>query len=146
MTALQLCYVSAGLFFMIGLLSGIWKYAGIIQSNDATAPEYVSVLHRAALLYSFATLLLAQFVQLNPYSETVKLWAVIAVVAFFVFAQSTYLIHALLKDTDNQFRKPYRLGGMQLPPFIIHTAMILLIVAEIGGFLVLFWGYLQTLL
>jgi hypothetical protein len=145
MTALELCYISAGMFFLVGLISGIWKYAGILQSEKTEAPEYVNVLHRAALLYSFATLLLAQFVQLNPYSETVKFWSAAAVIGFFAFAQSTYLIHAILKDTDNQFRKPYRLGPLPLPAILIHGSMALLILAEIGGFVVLFWGYLSTL-
>ncbi len=145
MTAQQLCHVSAGAFFMIGLLSGVWKYAGILKSEKAEAPEYVSVLHRASLLYSFAALLLARFVELNPYSESVRFWAAAGVLAFFAFAQLTYLIHGLLGDTDNQFRKPYVLGPIRLPAFVVHGSMILLIVAEIGGFAVLFYGYLETL-
>ena len=145
MKALTFCYVSAGVFFLGALLSGVWKYIGILNSDKAEAPESVSVLHRSGLMYSFAALLLAQFAQLNPYSETVKLWSCVAVIAFFAFAQTTYLIHALLKDTDNQFRKPYILGQWQMPGYIIHGSMILLILAEIGGFAVLFWGFLETL-
>lgn len=145
MTAIELCFVSAGVFFLIGLLTGVWKYAGILRSERAEAPEYVSILHRAALLYSFAAILLAQFVERNALSENVRFWAAAAVLAFFAFAQLTYLIHALLGDTDNQFRRPYRLGPLHLPPFIIHASMALLVAAELGGFAVLFWGYLQTL-
>ncbi|MEM7182442.1 MAG: hypothetical protein AAF518_16125 [Spirochaetota bacterium] len=145
MTALQLCYLAAGVFFTIGLLSGIWKYWGIVQSEKAEAHEYVSVLHRAALMYSFASILLAKFVELNPYSEQVKFYAVAAVVGFFAFAQTTYFIHAILKDTDNQFRKPYVIGGWKFPPFLLHLSMFLLIAAELGGFLVLFWGYVSSL-
>ncbi len=145
MSALELCYVSAGVFFLVGLISGIGKYAGIVRSATAVAPEYVSVLHRAALLYSFAALLLARFVELNPYSESVRFWSAAAVLAFFAFAQLTYLVHAVLGDTDNQFRKPYVLGPVRLPAVMIHGSMLLLILAEIGGFAVLFFGYLQTL-
>ena len=145
MSALDLCYTSAGVFFLVGLISGIGKYAGILKSPQAEAPEYVSILHRAALLYSFAALLLAQFVQLNPYSESVKFWAAAAVLAFFAFAQFTYFVHAVLGDTDNQFRKPYILGPIRLPAFVIHGSMVLLILAEIGGIAVLFFGYLEAL-
>lgn len=146
MTALHLCYLAAGIFFLVGLICGVWKYVGILQSKKAEAPKYVSILHRAALMYSFASILLAQFVQLNPYSDYIKFWSAGAVIAFFAFAQVTYLIHAILKDTDNQFKKPYRIGDWQFPPFLLYISMILLIAAEIGGFMVLFWGYASTLI
>ncbi|MCB1179543.1 MAG: hypothetical protein KDK36_18330 [Leptospiraceae bacterium] len=146
MTTLELCYISSGIFFIVGLISGIWKYIGIIQSEKAEAREYINILHRTSLMYSFATLLLAKFVELNPYSERVKFYSVLVMVTFFSFAQITYLLHALLKDTDNQFLKPYKLGKIHLPPFMIHLSMILLIIGEIGGFSILFWGYIEKVL
>lgn len=145
MTALQLCYLAAGVYFLVGLLSGVWKYAGIAKSKEAEAPVYVSILHRAALMYSFASILLAKFVELNPYSEAVKFWSALAVLAFFAFAQTTYFLHAVLKDTDNQMRKPHRLGSWLLPAFATPLSMVLLVIAEIGGFAVLFFGYVMTL-
>jgi len=144
MTSLELCYISAGFFFLIGLLSGVWKYVSILQSEKSEAKEYVSILHRASLLYSFAILLLAQFVKLNPYSEEVRFWCALAVISFFVFAITTYFLHAVLGDTDNQFRKPYILGPIKLPKVVIHGSMLLLILAEACGFGVLFFGYLMT--
>ena len=146
MNAMHICYVAAGSFFLAGLLSGIWKYGGILRSAEAEAPEYVNILHRAALLYSFASLLLAQFVELSNLSDFTEILSVLAVITFFIFAQFTYLIHAILGDTDNQFRKPYTLGSWRMQPFMIHGAMVLLILGEVGGFAVLFWGYLRTIL
>jgi hypothetical protein len=52
----QLCLTAACVFFMTGLLTGIWKYAHIARSADATAPVYVDIAHRSSLLYSFAAL------------------------------------------------------------------------------------------
>lgn len=145
MTALELCYTSAGLFFTGALLTGIWKYLGIVKSDDAKAPEYVSVLHRAGLMYSFATMLLAEFTKLSRLSDRIEFYASLAVILFFAFAQFTYLVHAILRDTDNQFKKPYRLWKWKVPPVMIHGSMVFLILGETGGFLVLFWGYLITL-
>lgn len=145
MTSLQLCYVAAGVFFLTGLASGVWKYAGILKTKEAEAPVYVSILHRAALMYSFASILLAKFVELNPYPEAVKFWSALSVLAFFTFALLTYFLHGILQDTDNQMRKPHRLGAWILPAFATPLSMALLVIAEIGGFVVLFYGYLVTL-
>ncbi|GBF50407.1 hypothetical protein LPTSP4_19320 [Leptospira ryugenii] len=145
MDALKLCYVFGGSFFLVGLLCGIWKYYGILKSKDAVAPEYVSVLHRASLLYSFACILLSKFVELSSFSEEVNFYAAFSAMVFFAFAQSTYFLHAVLKDTDNQFQKPYRIGSWLHPAILTHGSMVLLILGEVGGFAVLFWGFLRTL-
>jgi hypothetical protein len=145
MNALKLCYLFAGVFFTVGLLCGIWKYYGIVKSKNATAPEYVSILHRASLLYSFACMLLSKFVELSSLPEEINFYSVLGVIVFFAFAQTTYFLHAILKDTENQFAKPYRLGNWFLPSFLIHSSMFLLILGELGGFVILFWGFVRTL-
>jgi hypothetical protein len=53
MTASTFCLASAGSFFFLGLVFGAWKYVCIARSEDAQAPPYVDIAHRAALLYSF---------------------------------------------------------------------------------------------
>ena len=145
MNALKLCYLFAGVFFTVGLLSGIGKYIGIVKSKNATAPEYVSILHRASLLYSFACILLAKFVELSTLPEEINFYSALSAIVFFAFAQITYLLHALLKDTENQFLKPYRLGNWFYPSFLQHISMVLLILGELGGFLILFWGFIRSL-
>lgn len=143
--ATKLCLVAAGVFFLAGLLTGVWKYRRIARSPDAQAPVYVDIAHRSALLYSFAALLLAQFAALSRFDRTVNLVAAALPLAFFAAAIGGYILHGLLGDTDNQFRRPYRLGPVELKPGLLHGFMWALIAGEIGGFAVLFAGFLTGL-
>ena len=118
--------------FLWALGLGVVKYRQIATSQDAAAHPYIDIAHRAALLYSFATLLVAAFVELSAWSTLVNLLAAGALVFFFAAAVVGYMIHGLRRDTDNQFRDPVR--GT-------HGFMLALIVAEIGGFAVLFAGF-----
>ena len=140
--AAQLSLVAAGAFFLSGLLTGVWKYRWIMASDDAEAPYYVNTAHRASLLYSFAAILLLQFAVYSAWSTTVNLAAVAVLVFFFAAAITSYVVHGVLRDTDNQFREPYVLGGFELPEVVVRGAMWLLILGEVGGFLVLFTGVL----
>jgi hypothetical protein len=65
---------------------------------------------------------------------------VIALEGYFGIAIATYFVHALLKDTDNQMRAPFRLGSATLPRSVVEALMWSLIAAELGGFVVLFYG------
>ena len=123
---------AAGLMFVWALLLGIVKYRQMATSENALAHPYIDTAHRAALLYSFATLLVATFVELSAWSTLVNLLAAGALVFFFAAAVVLYMIHGLRRDTDNQFRDP--VPGT-------HAFMAALIVAEIGGFLVLLAGF-----
>lgn len=145
MTADQLCLLAAGLFFLTGLLTGLWKYLCILRSPEAVAPVYVDIAHRSSLMYSFSALLLREFVPYSPLPPAGTLWAVAAPLLFFALAISTYVLHGLLRDTDNQLRAPHRLGQATLPGLAIHGFMWLLVIAEIGGFALLFWGFLRSL-
>ncbi len=127
--------VAAGLIFIWALLLGVWKYLQMASSADALAHPYVDTAHRAALLYAFATLLLAVFVELSGWSTAVNTIAAFAAIAFFVGAIAIYSFHGWRKDTDNQFREP--VAGT-------HAFMWALIVAEIGGVAVLFAGFLEA--
>ncbi|MDY7081945.1 MAG: hypothetical protein SXQ77_05945 [Halobacteria archaeon] len=143
--ALTLAYLSAGVFFMTGLVTGVWKYWHMHASDDSQAPYYVNTAHRASLLYSFAAILLANFVTLSAFSPALNLVGVAVPVFFFGFAISTYVIHGVLRDTDNQFETPHVLGSREIPPAVFHSAMVLLVVGEIGGFAILLAGFLTTL-
>lgn len=127
--------LAAGLIFILALVLGIWKYRQMAASPDGLAHPYVDTAHRAALLYSFATLLIATFVELSGWSTAVNLVAAFAVIAFFVFAVSGYIWHGARRDTDNQFREPVR--GT-------HAFMWALIVTEIAGFSVLLAGFVDA--
>lgn len=143
--SLLFTYTACGIFFLTGLITGVWKYLHIHSSKEAVAPVYVDIAHRTSLMYSFAILVLAKFVELSPYSETVTFWSAAAPITFFALALSTYVIHGILKDTNNQFKKPHKLGVFILPNWMIIAFMVALIIAEIGGFVILFLGFLSTL-
>lgn len=135
---------ASGGLFLVGLVTGVWKYGQMWASEDTSAHYYVNTAHRASLLYSFAALILYQFALVSLYPQWLELLAVGVTLFFFVFAIGTYVVHGVLQDTDNQFRKPHVLGRFELPPVVVHGAMGLLIVGEIGGFVVLFAGFLQA--
>ena len=120
--------LAAGLIFLGALLLGVWKYRQMAASPEGLAFPYVDIAHRAALLYSFATLLVATFVELSGFSSAVNLIAAFAVVAFFVGAIAGYVVHGLKRDTENQFRRG------EGPPGL-HPFMWSLIVVEIVGVL-----------
>jgi hypothetical protein len=143
--AVKLCIVAAGVFFMTALLTGAWKYFHIARSPTATAPVYVDIAHRAALMYSFAALLLAVFAALSVFPDRVNVLAAALPLAFFAFAIVGYVVHGVLRDTDNQLAKPHRLGQGEVHPALMTGFMWALMAAEIGGFAVLFAGALQAL-
>ena len=143
--AVRLCVLASGVFFFVALLTGAWKYFHIARSARAVAPVYVDIAHRAALMYSFASLLLAVFAALSAWSATVNVVAAALPLAFFALAIGGYIVHGVLRDTDNQFLKPHRVGPLTLPPAAIAGFMWLLMAAEIGGSAVLFTGFLKNL-
>lgn len=128
--------LAAGLIFLGALLLGVWKYRGMAASPEGLAHPYIDTAHRAALLYSFATLLIATFVELSGWSTAVNLVAAFAVIAFFVAAILSYAWQGMRKETDNQFREGDEPPGQ-------HPFMWALIVVEIGGFSVLLAGFVS---
>ncbi|WP_246065474.1 hypothetical protein [Hydrocarboniclastica marina] len=138
----KLCLTAAFVFFMTGLLTGIWKYRCMARSENAVAPRYVDIAHRSSLMYSFAALLLGWFAGYSAYPDWLNSVAAASALGFFALAIGTYIVHGVLRDTGNQFRKPHRLGRSTLPAWVIHAFMIVLIVAEVGGSLVLGSGAL----
>lgn len=142
--ATQLCLLFAGIFFLVGLLTGVWKYRQIETSANARATRYVDIAHRSSLLYAFAAILLKEFVPFSPLSETGTLLAVAIPLFFFAAAIASYILHGALNDTTNQLAKPHRLGRFTLPVAAMKLFMWALIAGEVGGFAVLFYGFLKT--
>ncbi|OBK95714.1 hypothetical protein A5645_12210 [Mycobacterium asiaticum] len=128
----KLTLLAAGLIFLLALGLGVWKYRQIMVSENHQAHPYVDIAHRAALLYAFATLLFAAFVELSAWPVWVNLVATMVAVFFFVAAIGSYILHGARRDTENQFDPP--LPGTRL-------AMASLIVGEIGGFAVVLAGF-----
>jgi hypothetical protein len=129
----KITLLAAGLIFLLALALGVWKYRQIVVAEDHRAHPYIDIAHRAALLYSFATALIAVFVELSVWPAWVNLTAAMVAVFFFVAAIGTYIEHGARRDTENQFEHPPRGTGLM---------MVLLIVGEIGGFAVIFAGFI----
>lgn len=127
--------VAAALMFLWALLLGVLKYRQIMASEARAAHVYTDIGHRAALLYSFALLLVATFVQLSGWGAAVNLVAAGAMALYFFAAVANYTWQGLRQATDNVFREP--------PPGT-SVFMTSLIVAEIGGWLVLVAGFLDA--
>ncbi|MEB3980908.1 hypothetical protein OQ968_06490 [Mycobacterium sp. 663a-19] len=124
--------LAAGLIFLLALVLGVWKYRQIMAAEDHRAHPYVDIAHRAALLYSFATLLLAVFVEFSAWPAWVNLTAAMVVVFFFLAAIASYIHHGARRDTTNQFENANRR---------LRVEMAALIVGEIGGFGVILAGF-----
>lgn len=132
--AAQIGIVASGIFLLIGMLTGVWKYLQIRQSEHARAHYYVDIAHRSALLYAPASLILAVLASFSNLSITTLLWCVIANLVFFYASVFSYILHGFLQDTYNQFQKPHRLGkSAQLPAFLVSGFMWALILAEVGA-------------
>lgn len=127
--------LAAGLIFMLALALGVWKYREMVTSPEHLAHPYVDIAHRAALLYSFATLLTAVFVELSAWPTWLNLTAAMVLVFFFVAAIAAYIVHGALRDTTNQFEHPST---------SLRVSMVLLIIGEIGGFGILLAGFIAA--
>lgn len=134
-TATFVALLFCGLFFLTSLLVGIVKWQGMMQGPEHKAHVYIDIAHRAGLLYSFACLVLVKFLEYSPYPEWLNVIATLLPLLFFVAAISTYLRLGFSKETENQFTQKN---------FRTTTGMVLLILAEIGGFGLLFVGFLYT--
>ncbi|GAA1054499.1 hypothetical protein [Dietzia natronolimnaea] len=130
----RLTLLAAGLVFLLALGLGVWKYRQMATSADHLAHPYVDIAHRAALLYSFAILLIAAFVELSSWPTWVNLAAAGVLVFFFVVAIASYIVHGALRDTTNQFEHPSTM---------MRVGMLALIVGEMGGFAVLLVGFVD---
>ena len=133
-TAVIIAIASAGIFFMTALLTGVWKFYCMTHSTDFKAPYYVDIAHRAALLYSFAALLIAVFAYFSPFVTWISVTATIAPLLFFAIAILHYIKLGLQNTTDNQLRDSE-------DPVADKIIMLSLMTAEIGGFLVLLIGF-----
>jgi hypothetical protein len=107
----------------------------MLRAPDHLAPHYVDTAHRAALLYSFACLVLVHFAELSPFAEAVNVAAVTFPLVFFAVAIATYVQLGWRDTTDNAFEKR---------DFGTTTGVALLAVAEIGGFAVLLAGFVLS--
>jgi hypothetical protein len=102
--------LAAGLIFLLALVLGVWKYRQVLVSEDHRAHPYVDIAHRAALLYSFATLLIAVFVQFSAWPVWVNLTAAMVLV-FFLRRSDSQLHRTRAEARHRQSVRPFPTGG-----------------------------------
>ena len=132
-TATQWAIVFSGIFLWIGMLTGVWKYLQIRRSVQGRAHYYVDIAHRSSLLYAPASLIIAVLAYFSVWSEGFNLIFVLINLFFFSFSILSYVLHGWLKDTSNQFKVPHQMGRWQLPKWLLTSAMILLVIGELGA-------------
>jgi hypothetical protein len=133
--AVKISLAAAGLYLLTGMLLGVVKYRRIMTSAEHRAPVYIDIAHRAAFMYSFAALVMAELLRYSPYAERVQLGATGLVLLFFTLTITGYAAHGLRDDTQNIFAE----RNLTTTWF-----MYLLIAGEVGGLSVILWGFLST--
>ena len=83
----KLSILFAGLFLLIGMITGVWKYATIMKSENAKSSMYVDIAHRNALLFSFACVVIAKLMEFSPFSPKIQI--VITGIPLFYFSLTT---------------------------------------------------------
>lgn len=133
--AAKLTLLASGLFLLVGMIGGVMKFHGIMKSPERKAPVYIDIAHRAALLYSFAALVMAELLKYSPYPQWVQLLATGVPLFFFAAAIAEYFKLGIENRTSNQFvgRSPHAIWGT-----------VLLIIGELGGVGVIVWGFAST--
>jgi len=133
--AIKISLLFSGLFLLNGMLTGIWKYAKIMSSENHQAPVYVDIAHRTSFFYSFASLVIAKLIEFSPFSEFWQIVIVAAPLLYFAMTVIGYMKEGFLNRTENLFSERN---------FITTWFMYGLIVAEIGGLLLILYGFIYT--
>ena len=131
--SVSLAIIFSGVFLWVGMLTGVWKYYQIRHSEQARAHYYVDIAHRSSLLYAPASLILAVLAFFSVWAEGLNLIFVLINLFFFSFSILSYVLHGWLKDTSNQFKQPHQMGRWHLPKWMLSSAMIFLVIGELGA-------------
>jgi hypothetical protein len=133
--AVKICLLFSGLFLLAGMCIGILKYVFTMRSAEHSAPVYIDIAHRASLLYSFASLVMAKLIEFSPYSQNVQLIITGVPLIYFALTIVQYTKLGLLGQEQTQFSERN---------FITTWFMYSLVAGEIGGVSLILWGFIQT--
>ena len=143
--SVKISLTSAFAFFMLALITGVWKYSLMSQSEKGQSRYYVDIAHRSSFLYAYAALLLAVFAYLSQFPQWLNTLAVVGSVFFYLAAVLGYVYQGLLNKTNNQIRSSIRKEPSSTPLWLTHVFTFSLIIAEIGGALILGVGAMQAI-
>lgn len=133
--AIKISLLCSGLFLLSGMLTGVWKYSQIMKSENHQAPVYVDIAHRTSFFYSFACLVIAKLIEFSPFSEFWQIVIVAVPLSYFILTVIGYIREGFLNRTDNLFREKN---------FVTTWFMYGLIAGEIGGFALIFGGFIYS--
>jgi hypothetical protein len=117
------------------MLTGVWKYAAIMKSENHKSSMYIDIAHRNALLFSFACLVIAKLMESSPFSTTMQM--VITLIPLFYFSLTTInqIKQGFLGRTETIFKERN---------FSTTWFTYGLIIGEIGSILLMISGYVYT--
>ena len=133
--SIKIALLVSGIFLLNGMLTGIWKYAKIMSSENHQAPVYVDIAHRTSFFYCFASLAIAKLLEFSPFSTTWQIIIVAFPLSYFVLSVIGYMKEGYLNRTENMFSERN---------FITTWFMYGLIVGEIGGFALILGGFIYS--
>lgn len=133
--SIKIALLASGVFLLSGMLTGVWKYAKIMDSAEHRAPVYVDIAHRASFFYSFACLVIAKLMEFSPFDQTAQTVIVAVPVLYFMVTVIGYIREGFLNRTENMFTERN---------FVTVWFMYGLIAGEIGGFLLILGGFVYT--
>jgi len=130
--SIKISLAAAGIFLLAGMLIGVVKYRMTMLSVEHKAPVYIDIAHRAAFMYSFGALVIADLLDKNAFPAAVLLPATLAVLTFFGMTILGYLLTGLKNKSDNIFNERN---------LFTTWFMYLLIASEITGLIVILAGF-----
>lgn len=133
--SIKISLLFSGLFLLNGMLTGVWKYSKIMSSAEHKAPVYVDIAHRASFFYAFASLIIAKLIEFSPFSESFQVVIVAVPLVYFLLTVIGYVREGIIDRTENMFSERN---------FVTTWFMYGLIAGEIGGFALIFGGFVYT--
>ncbi len=143
--ATKYCITAAFIFFMIGLLAGIWKYLLMVKSERTTSRYYVDAAHSTSFLYAMSALLLGLFAHYSVFPAWLNEVAALSALIFFGFTILFNVVTGAKSDTRNQIKESKNGSPGFSPMWLVHFCMILLIIGEVGGSAILGVGALLAI-
>ena len=134
-TSVAIALLFSGIFLLSGMVTGVWKYAKIMSSEEHRAPVYVDIAHRTSFFYSFASLVIAALMVFSPFPPMWQIVIVLFPLVYFGLTVTAYVLEGMKNETDNIFKERN---------FSTTWFMYSLIAAEIGGFLFILGGFIYS--
>jgi hypothetical protein len=133
--AVKITLLFSGIYLLVGMLTGILKYQGMMKSEKHEAPIYIDIAHRASLLYSFAALVMAKLLEFSPFPIWVQTLSTVIPIIYFSLAIASYIKLGLQNIETTQFSEKN---------FVTTWFMYSLIAGEIGGVFLIVIGFIYT--